>query len=89
MAQPCPPRPVIGDSGHGRGVERMDGVLVLYVVHSPVGLSFIGYGVILSMLAVGGLAGALISQPIQRMLGTRAVIAADVLAPSRCSPRPV
>jgi MFS family permease len=55
-------------------------VLVLYVVDGPVGLGPAGYGMLLSMLAVGGLAGSLAAQTVVRAIGPRTVITADVLA---------
>jgi MFS family permease len=56
-------------------------VLVLYVVRpGPVGLSSFGYGVLLSLLAVGGLAGTVAAVPVRRRVGRQGVIALDVFA---------
>jgi MFS family permease len=55
-------------------------VLVLFAIHGPLHLSTVTYGLLLSLLAVGGLLGTLLASRAQRRLGTRAVIGADVLA---------
>lgn len=58
-------------------------VLVLYVVDpGPVGLSPTGYGVLLTAMAAGGLLGSLVVQPARRLLGTRPVLALDVIGTS-------
>lgn len=55
-------------------------VLVLYVV-SPgdVGLGSVGYGVLLTTLAIGGLLGTVIAGPLTRRLGRRTVILTDLV----------
>jgi len=63
-------------------------VLVLYVVHGSLGLRPIGYGVILSLLAVGGWPAPLVSRPIQRTLATGRSSPQTSWPPPRCSQPP-
>lgn len=54
-------------------------VLVLYVVQpGQVGLSSVGYGILLTTLAAGGLLGTLIAGPLAHRFGRRPVIMSDV-----------
>jgi MFS family permease len=56
-------------------------VLVLYAIRpGPLGLSSFGYGVLLTMLAIGGLVGTLLGPMVQRTLGRRWVMTVDVIA---------
>lgn len=55
-------------------------VLVLYVVRpGDVGLSSVGYGVLLTTLAAGGLLGTVITGPLTRRFTRRTVILIDVI----------
>ncbi|MCI0397967.1 MAG: MFS transporter [Chloroflexi bacterium] len=55
-------------------------VMVLYVVApGPGGLSEFGYGVLLTSIGIGGVAGALLATPLVRWLGRRWAIGADIL----------
>jgi MFS family permease len=55
-------------------------LLVVYAVSpGPVGLSTVGYGVLLTLLAAGGLAGTIAAPRLQRLGGARAVIVADIV----------
>jgi MFS family permease len=55
-------------------------VLVVYVVApGPVGLSPAGYGVLLTAMAAGGIAGAAVVTPLRRRLGAHVVLALDVV----------
>ncbi|MUN37331.1 MFS transporter [Actinomadura litoris] len=55
-------------------------VLVLYVVApGPVGLNSVGYGALLSALAVGGVAGSFLTVLVRRGLGLRWVLGGDVV----------
>ena len=55
-------------------------VMVLYAVApGPGGLSEFGYGVLLAAIGAGGVAGALLVGPAQRLVGARWVIGADLL----------
>lgn len=57
-----------------------ESVLVLYVVEpGPVGLSGFGYGVLITMLAVGGLIGAFAADLLRKLIGRRNVLLADLL----------
>ncbi|MGH8877842.1 MAG: MFS transporter, partial [Stackebrandtia sp.] len=42
------------------------------------GLGATGYGLLLSAIGVGGLAGALLAEPINRLIGTRLTLLADI-----------
>ncbi len=55
-------------------------VLVLFAIHGPLHLTTVEYGLLLSLLAVGGLAGTILATRAQQRLGPRAVIAADIVA---------
>lgn len=55
-------------------------LIVLYAVDpGPMGLSKPAYGVMLSMMAVGGLVGTVIVEPLRRRFGTYAVLTLDVV----------
>lgn len=55
-------------------------IMVLYVVEpGPGGLSELGYGVMLTSIGIGGLAGALLTVPLVNRLGRRWAIGADIL----------
>jgi len=55
-------------------------VIVVYAVApGPVGLSPAGYGVLLVTVAVGGVIGAALVEPLRRRLGDRTVLALDVI----------
>lgn len=55
-------------------------LLVVYAVRpGPVGLSTVGYGVLLTLLAAGGLAGTIVAPRLQRLRGARIVIVADIV----------
>jgi MFS family permease len=55
-------------------------VLVVYAVDpGPVGLSPAGYGVLLTAMAVGGVAGAAVVTPLRRRLGAHRLLALDVV----------
>ncbi|MEU8892565.1 MFS transporter [Streptomyces sp. NPDC048442] len=55
-------------------------VLVLYAVSpGPMGLSGTAYGLLLTALALGGVLGSLMAGPIRRALGTRNLLAVDVV----------
>lgn len=55
-------------------------VLVLYAVEpGPMGLSPFGYGLLLTGLGIGGVAGSLLAGPAIRLLGRRWAIGVDVL----------
>lgn len=55
-------------------------VLVVYLVApGPVGLSPAGYGILLTTMAAGGIAGAVLVVPLRRRLGTHLVLALDVV----------
>ncbi len=54
-------------------------VLVVYVVApGPVGLSEWGYGVLLTGIGIGGVVGTLLAAPVQRLIGRRWMIGADI-----------
>lgn len=54
--------------------------LVVYAVApGPVGLNPAGYGLLLTAMAVGGVAGAALVEPLRRRLGDRRVLALDVV----------
>ena len=54
-------------------------VLVVYVVApGPVGLSEWGYGVLLTAIGIGGVLGTLLAAPMQRWIGRRWMIGADI-----------
>lgn len=55
-------------------------VLVLFAIHGPLHLTTVKYGLLLSLLAVGGLLGTLLATRAQQRLGAQAVIGADILA---------
>jgi MFS family permease len=58
-----------------------EAILVLYVVRpGPVGLSKVGYGALLSTLAVGGVLGALAADHVRRLAGRHVVLLADPCA---------
>ena len=55
-------------------------MLVVYAVApGPVGLAPAGYGLLLTAMAVGGVAGAALVEPLRRWLGERRVLALDVV----------
>lgn len=55
-------------------------VLVVYAVApGPVGLSPAGYGVLLTTMAAGGIAGATVVEPLRRRLGAHRLLALDVV----------
>lgn len=55
-------------------------LLVIYAVApGPMGLTEPQYGLLLTMMAVGGLAGAVVVEPLRRRIGTRPVLALDVI----------
>ncbi|MFI0982540.1 MFS transporter [Streptomyces sp. NPDC021093] len=55
-------------------------VLVLYAVSpGPMGLSGTTYGILLTALALGGVLGSLVAGPVRRLLGTRNLLAVDVI----------
>lgn len=56
-------------------------VIVLFVVApGPMGLDEVGYGLLMASFAVGGLAGSLLVEPVERRLGRARVILLVVLA---------
>lgn len=55
-------------------------LLVLYAVTpGPLGLSEAGYGLLLTALGIGGVLGTLAAAPLQRLIGRRWAIGADLL----------
>jgi len=55
-------------------------VLVLYLVDpAHVGLSTTGYGILLTTMALGGIAGAIVVEPLRRRLGAHRLLALDVV----------
>ncbi|HMM42883.1 MAG TPA: MFS transporter [Thermomicrobiales bacterium] len=55
-------------------------LLVLYAVApGPLGLSEAGYGLLLTAMGVGGVLGTTVAVPLQRLIGSRWAIAADLL----------
>lgn len=55
-------------------------LLVLYAVApGPLGLSEAGYGLLLTALGIGGVLGTLSAAPLQRLIGRRWAIGADLL----------
>lgn len=55
-------------------------VVVLYAVSpGPMGLSSFGYGLLLTAIGVGGLAGTVVAVPAMRVLGRRWAIGVDIL----------
>lgn len=55
-------------------------VLVVYVVApGAVNLTPAGYGLLLTTMAVGGIAGALVVEPLRRVLGAHRLLALDVI----------
>lgn len=57
------------------GNSAVIAVFVLYAVApGPMGLSEVGYGLIITAIAVGGLAGSLIEEPLERRLGRSNVL---------------
>jgi len=55
-------------------------VLVVYVVSpGPVGLSPAGYGLLLTVMAAGSIAGSALVEPMRRRLGDHRVLALDVV----------
>ena len=55
-------------------------VLVLYVVTpGPGGLNPFGYGLLLTVIGIGGLAGSFLVMPVQRKFGSRWAIGADII----------
>lgn len=55
-------------------------VLVVYAVApGPVGLSPAGYGLLLTVMAVGGVAGSLLVESLRRRLGDRRLLALDIV----------
>ncbi|MCI0689874.1 MAG: MFS transporter [Sporichthyaceae bacterium] len=55
-------------------------VLVVYAVApGPVGLSPAGYGVLVITMAIGGIAGATMVEPLRRRLGAHRLLALDVV----------
>jgi len=58
-----------------------ESVLVLHVVNpGPVGLNGFGYGVLITMLAAGGLGGAFTAEHMRRLIGRRNVLLTDLVA---------
>jgi MFS family permease len=55
-------------------------IMVLYVVApGPGGLSEVGYGVMLTSIGIGGLAGTLLAVPLVKRFGRRWAIGADII----------
>jgi MFS family permease len=55
-------------------------LLILYsVAPGPMGLSTFAYGVLLTTMAIGGLLGSALCEPVRRLVGTRAALAADLV----------
>jgi MFS family permease len=55
-------------------------IMVLYVVApGPGGLSEVGYGVMLTSIGIGGLAGTLLAVPLVKRFGRRWAICADII----------
>lgn len=55
-------------------------LLVLYAVNpGPMGLNEFEYGILLTVMAVGGLLGSMIADPLQKRIGTRNVLVLDFL----------
>lgn len=53
--------------------------VVFAVVPGPLGLTPAEYGLLVSALAVGGVAGAVVVEPLRRRMGTRPLLAVDVI----------
>jgi MFS family permease len=55
-------------------------IMVLYVVApGPVGLSEVGYGLMLTSIGIGGVVGAIIAVPLVKRFGRRWAIGADIV----------
>jgi MFS-type transporter involved in bile tolerance (Atg22 family) len=55
-------------------------LIVLYAVKpGPMGLSELEYGIFLTAMAIGGLLGSLVCEPLQKKLGTRNALALDFI----------
>ncbi|WP_206506160.1 MFS transporter [Streptomyces chrestomyceticus] len=55
-------------------------VLVVYTVQGPVGLSPVGYGLLLTTLGAGAVLGAALAPRLARTLGVRWILVTDVVA---------